>query len=494
MFHGNNVAMARPGLHKQPAIWIYLLLAAATSAHAQTDGAAKPQSLDDLFKPVGESAAASNELREPIKVLPGTDQLPSLTGLTSSPESSEKGRAADPTVITGFYQNDLAYTYGKPGHWSKFRNTLDLATTGNTDGGIAWKLGGRFIYDPIYDLSNYYNAQVRDNQRLEASIREAYFDFSGGGWDFRLGRQHIIWGEMVGLFFADVVSAKDLRELALPEFDILRIPQWAGRAEYFSGDFHAEAVVIPYMTYENIGKPGAEFYPFTPPSLPGVTSYIAKEEKPTQLKNSAYGIRLSQITSGWDISGFLYSTQDPAAAFSRQLVAPTTIAYRPVHDRILQVGATLGKDLGPLVLKSEAVYTKNKQSYVNRASDADGLVKQDMLDYIIGLEWSFPEETRFNLQFYQRWFPDHDPDLYQDTTESGVSVMFSTQALHPKLEPKILLIRSLDRNDWLAQLKLTWRLDGNWRAVFGADVFGGTGLFGQFDSKDRVYSEVRYSF
>ena len=72
-------------------------------------------------------------------------------------------------------------------------------------------------------------------------MRETYLDVSAGDWDFRLGRQQIVWGEMVGLFFADVVSAKDLREFVLPDFDYLRIPQWSVRTEYFKGDFHGEA-------------------------------------------------------------------------------------------------------------------------------------------------------------------------------------------------------------------------------------------------------------
>jgi hypothetical protein len=66
---------------------------------------------------------------------------------------------------------------------------------------------------------------------------------------------------MVGLFFADVVSARDMREFILPEFDQMRIPQWAARAEYFADDYHAELLWIPVASYDNIGKPGAEFYP-----------------------------------------------------------------------------------------------------------------------------------------------------------------------------------------------------------------------------------------
>lgn len=44
--------------------------------------------------------------------------------------------------------------------------------------------------------------------------------------------------------------------------------------------------------------------------------------------------------------------------------------------------------------------------------------------------------------------------------------------------------------------KLIWRLQPNWRAQFGADLFGGNsaGLFGRYGNADRYYGELRYSF
>ncbi len=111
-------------------------------------------------------------------------------------------------------------------------------------------------------------------------LRENYLDFGSGDWDYRIGRQQIVWGEMVGLFLADVVSAKDLREFILPDFDQIRIPQWAGRAEYFKGDFHAEAIWIPVPSYDDIGKPGAEFFPGAPPPPPGYATLYSNEQFP----------------------------------------------------------------------------------------------------------------------------------------------------------------------------------------------------------------------
>ena len=463
------------------------------------------QSIDDLFggpPPPPKKTIPKTSPALPTTVTPPSEQFVSpVVDPVATPHpavnkiSKLTQTESSRSTLTGFYQNDLAYTYAGEKHWSRFNNTLDLSGQGRTANGMGWKLGGRVYYDPIYDLTDYYPSAVRQDQRFEAMIREAYVDLAAGDWDFRLGRQHIVWGEMVGLFFADVVSAKDLRQLVLPDFDMIRLPQWAARAEYFSGDFHLEGVWIPYMTYDDIGKPGAEFYPFNPPAIPGFQTIIAKDKKPTGLDEAAYGARISWIKNGWDVSGFYYTANDPAAAFSRQ-TSLTTITYQPIHQRIHRLGATLGKDLGPMVLKGEAVYTRDKLLNTLDPADTDGLVKQNTFDYIVGLEWSFPQETRFNVQFFQRWFPNHNAGIVPDKTESGVSLLFSTQALHPKLEPEILLVRSLNRNDWSAQFKLTWKLDGNWRLATGVDIFEGpaNGLFGAFDDKDRVYTEVRYSF
>lgn len=453
---------------------------------APTTATPEPRSMDELF---GDPAKSSTRGVPPSAASAGPSEA-SLSLMSKQTVAHKAGMR-----LRGFFQTALAYTYPNPTHWSKFRNTLDASMTGSATGGIQWKLGGRLSYDPIYDLTNYYSSEVRRDQRLEASIREAYLDIPAGEWEFRLGRQHIVWGEMVGLFFADVVSAKDLRELALPDFDMIRIPQWAARAEYFHGDFHGEAVWIPYMTYDDIGKPGAEFYPFTPPQIAGALSVISKEKRPVGLQHTAYGARLSYLKSGWDVSGFIFSGNEATPAFSRLTpLAPPIIVYQPIHKRITKLGATIGKDLGPMVLKAEAVYTFDKLVNVTRPTDPDGLVEQDVLDYIVGLEWSLPEETRFNIQLYERRYPSHDPDSVQEETDGGFTVLLSTLAFHPKVEPKILLLRSLNNDDWLAQFKVTWKVDDHWQAVFGADIFGGQGVLGQFDNKDRIYTELRYSF
>ena len=400
---------------------------------------------------------------------------------------------------TGFFQSELAYAITSPDHLSKFRNMLELGSEGHLTADTTWKISGRIAYDAVFDLNDYYSTAVRDDQQLERSLRETYMDISAGDWDFRLGRQQIIWGEMVGLFFADVVSAKDLREFVLPEFDIMRIPQWAVRSEYFNGDFHGEAIWIPYPTYDNIGVPGSEFYPYPNPPPPGYALAINGEHRPAgSLADSNYGLRLSDLINGWDLSAFYYSSMDTSPTFFREVVTTPvpTFVYTPDHKRIQQLGGTLSKGYLDTVLKVEMVYTHDRRFAVNRLSDADGVVQKDSLDYAVGLDYTLPHSSRINVQFFQHWFPEHDSAMTMKRLESGASFYASTKFMDGNVEPQLLLIGSLSRGDWMARPKFAWNLNGDWRWILGADVFGGTrtGLFGQYDGKDRVYTELRYIF
>src|SRR5574340_845951 len=397
----------------------------------------------------------------------------------------------------GYAEFEAARTYASPAHWSNLRTRVELDRSGRLSESVKWKIGARLGYDAAYDFWDFYPGAVRRDQRTDFMLRENYVDVSAGDWDYRLGRQHVVWGEMVGLFFADVVSARDLREFILPDFDVLRIPQWAARAEYFKNDFHAELLWIPVPSYDLIGKPGAEFYP-SPIVLPGFQVAIQNEERPARtLSNTNYGARLSTLAAGWDLSAFFYRSMDVAPTFFREVVTTPvpTLVYRPRHERISQLGATVSKDVGPFVLRGEGVYTRGRQYGVTRLTDADGLVRQNTLDYAVGLDFPLPSDTRLNVQFFQRVFFNHDPDIIPDKRESGASILLNAK-LTASLEAAALLIHSLNRSDWMFRPRLSWGFEKNWRLVVGVAAFGGpqTGLFGQYNNRDRVFGQVRYDF
>ena len=465
------------------------------SKPAQKPEEAPPASKDSLFG-IEPSAVKSDEAAPKAE----KDLPTSRESLFGGEPAAQAVKAEEAFPLRGFFQTQLAYTYSDPVHWSNVLGRLELGTQGHLGDGIKWKATGRAEYNGVYDLTDFYSDTVREDQRAKFRFGETYLDFSTGSLDWRVGRQQIVWGEMVGLFFADVVSAKDLREFILPDFDVLRIPQWAARAEYFENDFHAEVIWIPFPSYDLIGTPfelgkmgaGSDFYPY--PISPAGIPIIMDEKKPGYgLDHTNYGLRLSQLTNGWDVSGFWYSSMDSQPTFYRDAINQQV--FFPRHDRIWQAGGTLAKDLGFFVLKAETVYTDGRRYNVTTLADSDGVVKQNTLDWVAGLDFNPTADTRVNTQLFQRIFFDHDPNTIFDKYESGISLLVNHKFAH-NWEAEALLIHSLNRSDWLARPKLSWGFQPNWRLNFGVDVFGGppTGLFGQYDGHDRVFTELRRDF
>ena len=455
-----------------------------------------PQSKDELFgttpsKPAPAAAPASRDELFGITP-PAQPAAPAQTTALPAVDTAQNS-----IKWSGFFKEELAYTYAEPSHWSRAVSRLQINGQGNLEG-LKYKISARIDADPVYMTSDFYPDRVQDDQQLDFFLRENYVDFSAAGLEFRIGRQQIVWGEVVGLFFADVVSARDMREFILPSFDILRIPQWAARAEYFEGDFHAEAIWIPVQTVDEIGEFGADFYPAgrIGEAAVGPNVRFASQDEPSHtLANSAYGLRMNTLMNGWDLAAFYYRSFSTTPAFYREVQGADTV-FTPRHGRIWQAGSTLSKDFGDFVLRAEAVYTKGQAYNVTTLTDADGVQKRNSFDYVLSFDFSLPHDTRLNVQAFQRIVSGDEDDIAPRTDGVGGSILLSTK-ITPTLEPQILWIQSFSGGaDRLIRPRLNWYFDRNATLAFGADIFAGPRdrFFGNFANRDRVYAELRYDF
>lgn len=401
-----------------------------------------------------------------------------LLGLGGSEESGP--------ALGGYLETSAAYTYADPTHWSKLRARLELALTGSLGSSVRYKLAGRLDGDGAYVVEDdFYPSAVRDDQRFQAQIREFYVDFGGGSWAHRVGRQHIVWGEMVGLFLADVVSARDTREFYLQNFEAMRIPQWAWNTQYFAGDSTLELLYIPVPSVDNIGEPGADFYPFpVPPETP------VRDERPDRdLDTYNWGVRGSTLLRGWSLSAYYYDSVSVAPTLVSE---PSGLTLR--YDPIEQIGATFSKDFGGFVFKGEAVYASDGRFQSFDATDPGALFTSDALDWVVGTTIPLGD-WRWDLQLYGRSTYDHDPRMGFDDEEFGATVLVN-YTLNSRMEMELLALAGLNREDYLLQPKVAWRFARDWRLQAGADIFGGgaVGLFGPYDDRDRIYLELKRWF
>ncbi len=67
-------------------------------------------------------------------------------------------------------------------------------------------------------------------------LRELYIDTAFGGFDFRLGKQQVVWGKADGVKFLDIINPTDYREWGQNTMEDSRIPLWMAVVEKDLGD------------------------------------------------------------------------------------------------------------------------------------------------------------------------------------------------------------------------------------------------------------------
>lgn len=396
----------------------------------------------------------------------------------------------------GSLRQETAYRIAQPRVFSKIKNQLILSEIAKLSEKLNFKITGRFYYDAVYDAAHNFPKNVGSDQKYELELRDTYFDYSDGPFDVRLGKQQIVWGEAVGLFFADVVNAKDLREFILPDFDLIRIPQWGIDAEYSKKNFHAEFLWLPILEFNKIGVRGAEFeFPYPVPEGVSFATQDPREPK-NNFKNSETGMRLSYLLSGLDISAFyLYSWEKFPIRY--RSISAGVYNFTPQYKRLNITGLTFSKEISKIVCKGEFVFTPNGYFSLFDDTDSDGITRKDFLDYLVGIDFSLFKKIDNNIQFMQRVIFDYDKHLVNENpVRNSISYRISRGFLNDTLDAEFLVIASLMEKDFLYRPKATYNFKNNWKVRVGMDIFKGepSGVFGKFKKKSRIYSEATYSF
>ena len=146
----------------------------------------------------------------------------------------------DKLSISGYVQNQSSYRIGGDSdQWVSSENRLQVEMDAKLHPQVTVSGIFRGTYDAIYDLRNDSDQWRRDYGgsrevlSTEYKMRELYMDATLGKWDFRIGKQQVVWGETDGLRLMDIINPLDMRrQFVTRSWEDIRIPLTMVKAVY----------------------------------------------------------------------------------------------------------------------------------------------------------------------------------------------------------------------------------------------------------------------
>ena len=206
------------------------------------------------------------------------------------------------------------------------------------------------------------------------SVREAWLEHVGDGWDLRLGRQLIIWGKADGVRITDNICPTDYTEYLNREIDEMRIPVTAAKLRIMSDTLITELIWIPEFKPAKLASgdnPWAVDYTAAFP-MP-VRWRGAKEPSSYSLKDSEFAAKVSSYMAGFDVSlSAFYTWDDNAANYYSMQVGDTGMEMfsEPEYYRIMIYGLDFAKPWSDFVFRGEAAYFQGRRLSVDDGQPA----------------------------------------------------------------------------------------------------------------------------
>ena len=337
---------------------------------------------------------------------------------------------------------------------------------------------------------------------LDVELREAYLDIYAGDAFWRIGKQQVVWGQADGLRVLDAVNPLHFREFILGDLEHRRIPLWMVNYERPVGEATLQLLWIPDHTYNDLPASGVFAFnsPHFAPALPeecDCTISSRLPRRPSRLfQDDDFGARLTGFSNGWDWSiNYLYSYADSPVA-RREMIDLNSVTLTPEYARTHLVGGSASNAFGDTTIRLELGWLSDSVLTIGDPTDADGVTSAQELSYVFGADYQFDGDTFLSAQLIQSHILDHPSQATRQRTETQVSLLSRREFMNDTLEAEALLIASADNGDGVLQLSINYELsDAVSIGVKVDDFFGDrNGLFGQFESADRIVFRMGYGF
>ena len=384
--------------------------------------------------------------------------------------------------LDGFLQLDVQL----PGEWQ-----IRAEALGWYD--FAYRVQGR---------SNY-NGAVLDVYEWQVDTGEIYVTGPlHENVDLTVGRKIVNWGRSDTFRVVDVVNPLDNKEPGLVDIEDLRRPKAMLKLDATAGPWSAQLLVIPEHRYDRLPPPGSDFIPAAFATSP-IGGLVPLDERSDFSGMPGFAGKIDGRFSGWDFSVYAAYVDES----SRVLDVDAGPIVQSETNRFGLLGAAGNMTRGAWLLKAEIAWLSNLHLLqidptIMLPAPPLRVRDRDRLDTMVGLEWYGPDQLTVALEIVNRHLLDHpgDPILQDFTAQDGFesAIRVSRPFFRERLDLTLLAIglgeRLQDGGIFRAsgefELSDSWKIEGGWLVFLGGPQI----TVGGFDSNDRVYTELKYSF
>ena len=363
---------------------------------------------------------------------------------------------------------------------------------------------GLHINDNDRDGYSDYSKPAQLNDAVELELREFYLQGAIGETFLTLGKQQIVWGKSDGLKVLDIVNPQSFREFILDDFDNSRIPLWTMNIERTVADWDLQFLWVPDQTYHALPKQNASYTITSAELIPtapiGVDVNIEQARRPNNIiLDSDVGFRATTFWKGWDIT-FNYLYQYNNLAVLRQNLSMVNgkpvVTITPEYERTHVIGGTFSNAFSDWVIRGELGYFTDHYFIAKNALQNQGVVKSPELHTVLGLDWNAPWDILVSGQLIQSWVINDADKTTRDKLDTTLTGLVRRNFMYDTLVAEVLLIANTNNGDGIIRPKVSYEWQDNIKTWLGADIFYGDsqGVFGQFDSNDRVVVGLEVSF
>jgi len=353
---------------------------------------------------------------------------------------------------------------------------------------------------PEQNSSSSINRRWFINDYTDIELREFYFDGYIDNVFIKLGKQQTVWGQSDGVQVLDVVNPMYYREFISDKIETRRIPLWTASVEFPINEWMAQLIWLPDQTYHLYPEQNSEYTITSPKLIPFIDStqqvLLEQEDKPNQfVKDSDYGVRLTNFINGWDISvNYLYQYNNSLAVIQQHQNNIHKINSEYVRTHLF--GASFAKTFGSFSIRGELAYLSDSTPLHNTSTNIVSDNTAEEIKGVVGIDYSGLSDTLLSMQLFTSQIIDMSQYLIRDETEQQLSLLGKRELLNQVLSIEGFLLHSLNDRDGYWHLYVNYKYLSDLSFNIGINNYYGnpSGVFGQFNNASRASFGVSYSF